>query len=240
MRLDVGGSISYLKCCFMCCLLPSTSLFFFFFLMIRRPPRSTLFPYTTLFRSQKHGLRQETFTVDVFGPRTVDYGPLWPDLVDFHMGAHDVTIRRVWRGPWKDGEVRLFEFTRGHRDGGRAILFDSPVFDLPPFVVLPFAHEPVVGDGVTRIAGLPVITPNAWAVERLFTPEVAAFFKEREEGKRTYAEGRGTRLMYFKLLPPPPPRRFHPPDVAVDRTNEGFWQSAQTLARLIVSSSASS
>src|SRR5688572_32809669 len=29
----------------------SSSLFFFFFLMIRRPPRSTLFPYTTLFRS---------------------------------------------------------------------------------------------------------------------------------------------------------------------------------------------
>src|SRR5260370_31314756 len=28
------------------------SLFFFFFLMIRRPPRSTLFPYTTLFRSR--------------------------------------------------------------------------------------------------------------------------------------------------------------------------------------------
>src|SRR2546430_17168398 len=28
--------------------------FFFFFLMIRRPPRSTLFPYTTLFRSYKH------------------------------------------------------------------------------------------------------------------------------------------------------------------------------------------
>src|SRR3712207_7035911 len=32
------------------------SLSFFFFLMIRRPPRSTLFPYTTLFRSQvEHG-----------------------------------------------------------------------------------------------------------------------------------------------------------------------------------------
>src|SRR6266850_6515697 len=28
--------------------------FFFFFLMIRRPPRSTLFPYTTLFRSCGH------------------------------------------------------------------------------------------------------------------------------------------------------------------------------------------
>src|SRR2546423_15076269 len=31
----------------------STSEVFFFFLMIRRPPRSTLFPYTTLFRSQE-------------------------------------------------------------------------------------------------------------------------------------------------------------------------------------------
>src|SRR2546422_4284592 len=29
----------------------SPRVFFFFFLMIRRPPRSTLFPYTTLFRS---------------------------------------------------------------------------------------------------------------------------------------------------------------------------------------------
>src|SRR6266702_7774222 len=29
--------------------------FFFFFLMIRRPPRSTLFPYTTLFRSPAPG-----------------------------------------------------------------------------------------------------------------------------------------------------------------------------------------
>src|SRR5205085_9919479 len=35
---------------------PLTILLFllFFFLMIRRPPRSTLFPYTTLFRSRPH------------------------------------------------------------------------------------------------------------------------------------------------------------------------------------------
>src|SRR5215217_8527090 len=31
------------------------SCLFFFFLMIRRPPRSTLFPYTTLFRSARRG-----------------------------------------------------------------------------------------------------------------------------------------------------------------------------------------
>src|SRR5690349_24078406 len=39
----------------MCCpsprVPPSSPFLFFFFLMIRRPPRSTLFPYTTLFRS---------------------------------------------------------------------------------------------------------------------------------------------------------------------------------------------
>src|SRR6266536_4775959 len=38
----------------------STSLLvlsFFFFLMIRRPPRSTLFPYTTLFRSRVYRRR---------------------------------------------------------------------------------------------------------------------------------------------------------------------------------------
>src|SRR5438094_5859885 len=38
-------------------------IFFFFFLMIRRPPRSTLFPYTTLFRSS---LRQNCVTVFSF------------------------------------------------------------------------------------------------------------------------------------------------------------------------------
>src|SRR5438105_7233852 len=31
-------------------------LFVFFFLMIRRPPRSTLFPYTTIFRSPKRDI----------------------------------------------------------------------------------------------------------------------------------------------------------------------------------------
>src|SRR5947199_8126206 len=33
------------------------TLFYFFFLIIRRPPRSTLFPYTTLFRSARKGIR---------------------------------------------------------------------------------------------------------------------------------------------------------------------------------------
>src|SRR5205807_7751629 len=33
---------------------PPTTIIFFFLLMLPRPPRSTLFPYTTLFRSEFH------------------------------------------------------------------------------------------------------------------------------------------------------------------------------------------
>src|SRR3712207_7511381 len=53
-------------------------MFFFFFLMIRRPPRSTLFPYTTLFRSRRvvapglqggqQGIRVEPVAVDLHPP----------------------------------------------------------------------------------------------------------------------------------------------------------------------------
>src|SRR5258707_9849225 len=44
---------------------------FFFFLMIRRPPRSTLFPYTTLFRSFRCGLH---YLAGDLGFRTDDDG----------------------------------------------------------------------------------------------------------------------------------------------------------------------
>src|SRR2546429_9995116 len=40
-----------LRILFLDCNHPLNVFFYFFFLMIRRPPRSTLFPYTTLFRS---------------------------------------------------------------------------------------------------------------------------------------------------------------------------------------------
>src|SRR2546430_7902489 len=40
--------------------------FYFFFLMIRRPPRSTLFPYTTLFRSWTRAWLQESAARNFF------------------------------------------------------------------------------------------------------------------------------------------------------------------------------
>src|SRR5215475_15430348 len=39
--------------CVFCFFCGFVFFFFFFFLMIRRPPRSTLFPYTTLFRARR-------------------------------------------------------------------------------------------------------------------------------------------------------------------------------------------
>src|SRR2546422_2805880 len=53
----------------------------FFFLMIRRPPRSTLFPYTTLFRSQMHERGKLSYAEA--GPsrhRHEQYGQLFPLL----------------------------------------------------------------------------------------------------------------------------------------------------------------
>src|SRR2546426_11734088 len=52
-----------------CCAALSSA--FFFFLMIRRPPRSTLFPYTTLFRSYVWGYLDSS--IDRFGDRSAVY-----------------------------------------------------------------------------------------------------------------------------------------------------------------------
>src|SRR2546429_2336067 len=46
----------------------ASCVFFFFFLMIRRPPRSTLFPYTTLFRSNVRELRNLIESMVVLAP----------------------------------------------------------------------------------------------------------------------------------------------------------------------------
>src|SRR5256885_12660255 len=53
----------------------------FFFLMIRRPPRSTLFPYTTLFRSESgNGLLHRLWHVDRWQDRMHgSSADLWPN-----------------------------------------------------------------------------------------------------------------------------------------------------------------
>src|SRR2546429_3403960 len=54
---------------------PGSPHFFFFFLMIRRPPRSTLFPYTTLFRSLLRGAADITSAASSNSPSSPSLAP---------------------------------------------------------------------------------------------------------------------------------------------------------------------
>src|SRR3712207_9574783 len=68
-------------------------MWYFFFLMIRRPPRSTLFPYTTLFRSRlalKNGGR-EAAGERVSGAHSVGHVYLWGLYKALLLGREDVT-----------------------------------------------------------------------------------------------------------------------------------------------------
>src|SRR5256885_2255379 len=71
-----------------------------FFLMIRRPPRSTLFPYTTLFRSSSNAVSAHTRTVTgllVSPGAKVSVVLLWldrtsPPLMSSHLLASPVAL----------------------------------------------------------------------------------------------------------------------------------------------------
>src|SRR3712207_7558992 len=67
----------------------------FFFLMIRRPPRSTLFPYTTLFRSR------------LYGEQIDRLGSTHPDIVVLPEFANTASLpSRSGRELWESAEDR--------------------------------------------------------------------------------------------------------------------------------------
>src|SRR5256885_7076390 len=86
--------------------------------MIRRPPRSTLFPYTTLFRSQHRELDERgalgVVTVEI-SEVALDLGsqPLAPPVEEVgrvvrkhrtEVRAHRPRVRRIVRHPWRSEE----------------------------------------------------------------------------------------------------------------------------------------
>src|SRR3712207_869064 len=77
------------------------SISLFFFLMIRRPPRSTLFPYTTLFRSD------EIFRA--FDPRTRESFQTWMQEQSKAIGpyARDVNAALGTLGPFAEDAADL-------------------------------------------------------------------------------------------------------------------------------------
>src|SRR6266436_9807443 len=69
---------------------------FFFFLMIRRPPRSTLFPYTTLFRSAQPGLVRGVAESLAGRVRLVELDPLTAAESasgEYGLGWHDAWVK---------------------------------------------------------------------------------------------------------------------------------------------------
>src|ERR1039457_6657004 len=75
---------------------------FFFFLMIRRPPRSTLFPYMTLFRS--HQFRATCGQLEIKHHRTRPYTPRTNGKAERFIQ----TALREWAYAkhWKDSDER--------------------------------------------------------------------------------------------------------------------------------------
>src|SRR5205823_13511043 len=88
----------------------------FFFILIRRPPRSTLFPYTTLFRSAKR-----MYEMAGVGPRDVDVALIYDNfspmvimqLEDYGFCAKGEGGPFVADGNirWKTGSIRSEEHT---------------------------------------------------------------------------------------------------------------------------------
>src|SRR5258707_11670160 len=87
-RMITDNSVNYKLCLF---------VFFFFFLMIRRPPRSTLFPYTTLFRSAATGVENAASRGFDFGweqqPKSSGKGwLLWGDRKSTRLNSSHANI----------------------------------------------------------------------------------------------------------------------------------------------------
>src|SRR3989454_9279746 len=113
---------------------------FFFFLMIRRPPRSTLFPYTTLFRSRRLHEPADPLTPSVAGqqprPTSLERNGLAPGsgagVVDHRPGRERrvTTHERVGGILHDEAAFREPRQLRGRRDAGCGMR--RPRFDHDP------------------------------------------------------------------------------------------------------------
>src|SRR2546421_11890142 len=94
-RLSILLSFSFFVFIFFVLYISFFFVFFFFFLMIRRPPRSTLFPYTTLFRSVRLIGIEQTF-IDPWSWRQSDVAAIARNY--FENGFHFARPRIDWAG----------------------------------------------------------------------------------------------------------------------------------------------
>jgi hypothetical protein len=191
--------------------------------------------------AQRNGFLQEKYTQVLLGREvSVTYRDFWPELADeFRVSQGGrLKINHVLRKTWESGEVTLFDFEMNVGGGGHAALFQSASLDLPRFLVRPgipgVVGEWKVGEqSVVMLGGLTIETPDQARVERLFTAESVAFFQLRQPAGRTWAEGHGQRLMYYKLSTG---RLASRADLPEDSGIDGFWAGAQDIIGRIVAS----
>src|SRR5438874_12504773 len=82
-------SLIFIHLMFLTTYTPLSFYLFFFFLMIRRPPRSTLFPYTTLFRSSFLGfLKLRTL-------RRRPFSHLSSEIIRQRIGQDKITVSQT-------------------------------------------------------------------------------------------------------------------------------------------------
>src|SRR5260370_4465077 len=98
----------------------------FFFLMIRRPPRSTLFPYTTLFRSLPKRLQLELLTEFQILPEDLEH------LDSERFGVIERDGKKLYRYRAKDYRIYFAKADEGikvhrvlHKNTFRDFLFRS-------------------------------------------------------------------------------------------------------------------
>src|SRR2546425_7426822 len=127
-------------------------LFFFFFLMIRRPPRSTLFPYTTLFRSDTANYRifaQMGGMAAYAGAVLLDYAQY-----QLHLGGPAVATPEV---------LHAVNYARLLIEGGGQAI----AAQMPNSVALPMPV--ILGVGVLRlfVEVLGVVVATGWTMSYL-------------------------------------------------------------------------
>src|SRR5256885_17226758 len=81
-------------------------LLHFFFLMIRRPPRSTLFPYTTLFRSRPSVPPPISYSPGPAAPRSGCSAPCRSCSVQPRAAAVPLSLRRCRRSEEHTSELQ--------------------------------------------------------------------------------------------------------------------------------------
>src|SRR6266480_5021706 len=85
----------------------------FFFLMIRRPPRSTLFPYTTLFRSRPSTVRSCCWTsAPSRGPRSGDRKSTRLNSSHMSISYAVFCLKKKTKNEREDGLYRLKVFVK--------------------------------------------------------------------------------------------------------------------------------